>query len=445
MFLKKLMPVLLVLATAGGLWATALGDLAAQMTAGNWRELSTTNLGPTVSSNAGGATGSIFPYAQNGVWNPGDLSYYYLGSDHQHDQGYPKFIRYAASSGAWSEMTRPSWFPSLTATAMHAYDHNTIDPKNGVFYFARFCCPTSFYKYTISTSTWAQLPACGSLAYAYQNCGGFEYFPELNGVVFVSGAGGGEAYLYNIGTNSWSKIGTGLTMGDYHNFAEYNPVHHVMVLGGGNSSSALYKLDTLKKFTKLGNAPAEVGALRVNWNLFTVDPVSGDYLVFGGDGGSGVFYKYNVLTDTWTKINQTVPFLSTTANPNGGAVFLTIGAPVSSYGVNMFVKDDGGAGKVYVYKHSAGTAAEAPSPVKAGSPRISVSPNPFKSGAVIRVQGKLPAGATFRVYSADGRIVHAGKAADGVRCDGRRLAAGVYVFSLDLGVKTCQTRALLMR
>jgi hypothetical protein len=58
---------------------------------------------------------------------------------------------------------------------------------------------------------------------------------------------------------------------------EYNPVHRVMIWGGGN--------------------------------IVTVDPVSGDYLVFGSDGS---FYAYDVNADRWTLRPGPVPFASPT-------------------------------------------------------------------------------------------------------------------------------------
>jgi len=452
--MKKKILILTILALCAVAGATALGDLAAGMNAGEWRTFATTNVGPTIAGFSGGATGCIFPYACGGVWDPASLSFYFVGSDHQHSTGYPKFIKYSAASNAWSVMSQPSWFPSLTANAMHGYDGNAIDAQHGVLYFARYCCNSTFYKYTISTSTWTQLPDCGSLQYSYQNCGGLEYFPELGGLVFCSGmptAGSGAVYFFNTTTNAWSKIASGLAIGDYHNFAEYNPVHHVVVLGGGNSNSAIYKLDAQKNITRLTDAPAAVSSLRVNYNIFTADPVTGDYLVYGGEGGSGASYKYNVVTDTWTNLNHVAPFMETAPNANGGAVFLSVGSQISSYGVNMFVKYTGGGGAVYVYKHSSGSAVEGSAINVEAKPGLKLSPNPFRGGAMIRMDGALPGShAVLRVLSPDGRIVRtenvtATALSHGVNFAGSGLSCGIYIFSLDFGRETYQTGALLMR
>ena len=68
-------------------------------------------------------------------------------------------------------------------------------------------------------------------------------------------------------------------MGVYQNFAEYNPVHKVMIFGGGNGSRDLYKMDNAGTITKMMNAPIDLGT---TWgSITTIDPMSGDFLIFG--------------------------------------------------------------------------------------------------------------------------------------------------------------------
>ena len=440
-------PAFFILITVASqwLWATAMGDLAAQMKAGEWRELPTVNLLPTISGYPGGASGSVLPYAQNGLWDPKTQSFYFVGSDHQHSTGYAKFITYSAQSNTWREFPRPSWFVPLTSTAMHGYDHNAIDAGKGILYFMEFCCPVSAWKYVIKDSIWTQMPDPNL---GYQRVGGFEYFPELGGLIFAEG---GSVYFFNEATGQWTTpLATGLVMGTYCNFAEYNPVHHIMVFGGGNGSSALYKLDASKKVTKLTDAPAEVGALRINWNIFTVDPVSGDYLVFGGPNDSGTFYTYNVVSDIWTKMNQTVPFFLPQTDGNAGSVYRTVATPVSTYGVTMFVKWEGG-GKVYLYKHSSGNQVENKARVSGQRVKLTVLPNPFRSGSILKFEGSFPASAAkLRIYNSQGRLVHEEKTTsaalrEGFKWDNRDWTNGIYVFTADFGIAAVKGRAVLIK
>jgi hypothetical protein len=169
-------------------------------------------------------------------------------------------------------------------------------------------------------------------------------------------AGGGNVHVYRPATNSWTSAlsATRLNFGDYHTLAEYNPVHEVVIFGGGENYSpyqafrTLYKLAPNGSITALRDAPF---TLRVNLSIVTVDPVSGDYLVFGPNGE---FYAFDVTANTWTQQTGTAPFASPKRDSSVTAVDLTVATPISTYGVVMFVKHIPGNAdqtKVYLYKH----------------------------------------------------------------------------------------------
>jgi hypothetical protein len=150
-------------------------------------------------------------------------------------------------------------------------------------------------------------------------------------------------------------------------------------------------------------------------------------------------------------MNQAAPFMLTAPDANGGAVFLSIGTQISTYGVNMFVKYTGGGGAVYVYKHASGNAVEGAAVKVQARPALKLSPNPFKGSTLVRMDGVASGSrAILRVISPDGRIVHSEKVSgaslsQGVNFAGSGLGCGVYVFSMDFGRETYQTRALLMQ
>ena len=86
----------------------------------------------------------------------------------------------------------------------------------------------------------------------------------------------------------------------YHEIARYNPVHKVIVFGGGNDSKGfvsreMWKLNADGKVTKLHEAPISIG---ITHTIFVVDPVTGQYLVFARDGS---VYEYDVVADDWKK------------------------------------------------------------------------------------------------------------------------------------------------
>ncbi|HEX6704212.1 MAG TPA: hypothetical protein VF169_05580, partial [Albitalea sp.] len=176
--------------------------------------------------------------------------------------------------------------------------------------------------------------------------------------------GGGSAYLYKESTNSWSTLATGLSMGPYHNIAIYNPVHKIVLFGGGNDSAQLYKLDATGKVTAIANAPALIGILQ---SVFTADPASGKYLLFTS---AGLVYEYDVATNKWgTLPNASIPMF----NASGNRIMWRIAIPISTYGVIAFLAEGGDTDtRVMLYRHASGQAIPVDTTPPAAPAQISV-------------------------------------------------------------------------
>jgi hypothetical protein len=325
---------------------TALADLAGQMPPGTWTELATSNQVQALQAN--GASGAIFGYSEDGAWDPGSQQWLYLGGDHAYvTQGGdpPRFVRYSAATNAWQILPQPDW---IGDQPMHGYDHNAINPAAGDLYHYQF--GGTVYRYRIPTQTWSELPALPGPIYR-SCCTGVEYFPELGGL-FVANLQGESALLFKESTQQWEVLSDELPAHGYHTFAEYNPVHKLMFFGGGNDpgSRQIFKLDAAGQITPLQDAPIGLG---INQSIVTVDPVSGDYLVFGEDGE---FYAYDILTDTWQAQSGPVPIFEPVRGTS--KVWHTNATPVGTHGVVMFVKfyfGDPSRAWVYLYKHAAST------------------------------------------------------------------------------------------
>lgn len=318
---------------------TVLGALAASMAPGSWAELPAQNTNTAFTGTVGGATGNILPYSEDLLWDPIGRWAYFIGSDHIYDgqSDGPRFVGYSDDSNTWQILPPAPWFEAGT---YHGYDHSAVNPANGDLYHRPFnggWREPQVHKY--SQGQWTTLPPLGFDEDYHACCVGVEYFPELGGLVVVD-SGQGAVYLFDEGSDTWSRLARDLPMGDYHNFAEYNPVHKVLVFGGGNNSSLIYRLDARGQIEALGAAPASLASPEL---VFTVDPVSGDYLVFTSDA----FYVYDVLRDAWELQSEPVPV------HRGGSIFGVVATPVSTYGVNMFVVCDLDQCTTYLYRHSA--------------------------------------------------------------------------------------------
>jgi hypothetical protein len=252
----------------------------------------------------------------------------------------------------------------------------------------------------------------------------------------------GSLIRFSFDTNQWMRVGPGknLSMGGLHHFAEYNPVHKLVLFGSGDGSNDIYTVNSTGQITKKGDSPVVLGP---NHTITTVDPVSGDYLVFTM---GRQFYVYDVIADSWDLQSASVPIW--TSRYSGKDVHGVVATPVSTYGINLFVTCNGGDCRVTLYKHSAGTRKEAKAKAKEKG-NIRVSPNPFRNQVSIAFDENIGLSDIVRIYDIQGRLVadlspslrrqaaflwHAGN-----------LPGGIYLLKAVLGGKQVSKRFFIQR
>ena len=361
--------------------ATVLSDAAGQATIGQWREVFTTN-----SSILGSNGSSNIPYTDDICYDPNSKRLYYIGGDHC---VYAYFVSYDEATNAWERPPRPSWMPPASAYCngmMHGYDHGAMDAGRG-FYYHKW--GKHFERYNTSTQTWSATPDW-TFSDDYANCcDGAEYFPELDGVVLVNGNNGfaGCVYLYKESTNQWTKLASGLVAGSTYQYAEYNPVHKVMIF---MVRSTWYKLTSAGQVENIAQPPFSVYNGSGYVGVVTVDPVSGLYLVL--TPVTRQLYTYDVQADSWQAV-------SSPSKPNMSNKGV-IATPLAAYGATLFTAC-GSTCNVYVYKHSA-TAVEKAA-LNSGRSELSVSPNPIRSVARVQWCGEEPS--SVRVFDLRGREI----------------------------------------
>jgi hypothetical protein len=330
--------------------------------------LTTNNINPTL-ANTGGASGFIFGYTESIKWDPVSRQLFFIGMDHNQPSG-ERFVSYAESTNSWQILPQPAAMGgSGVGNVNHGYDHHALDPANRYLYFRYGFAARSVYRYQIDTKVWTKLSDNNVLNYS-QCCGGLDYFPELNGVVWAqAGENGnwGGVFLYSYSSGQWQRLGAAnsYVMGTYHNFAEYNPINKVLVFGGGNGSSNIYKLTASGVVTQLKTAPFALGIQR---SVFTVDPVSGDYLVLNS---AKEFWKYNVNNDAWTRLPDPPSGIWGT-NSVEGPVHGMVAGPVNTYGVisTVVCRDNSNSNcHIHLYKHASSGTTPPPAP----APTLSLS------------------------------------------------------------------------
>jgi hypothetical protein len=409
------------LITAGN--ATVLGDLAASMQPGQWRELNTQGLSKSFLETYGDycCHHSIVAYCGKAVWNAQEKLFMYHGSPHQNPQ---KFVIYSDATNSWrSAPAKP--------IGIHSYYLNSSDPATGDFYLGNHV-GGEVYKYSARTNSWSTVAQSCGYCYTY---GGLDYFPEANGFFAVGHKGAKFASKIS---GQWSSLPwSGST---YHYFSVYNPAHKVIFFGGGNGSRAINKLDASLKITSLGGAPIPVGTSNGN---VTTDPVSGQYLVY--NGGS-TFYEYNISTNKWTSTSTLPPASIRHLFPKELAA-----APVSTYGVVMYLCYDASNYKdpvVYLYKHSETTSTDALPwmDLSLSLKEIKILPNPFNSRTSIVFSNSLK-GADVSIYNLSGKLVKKFERSNGnqITWQPKHLTNGIYLLKVKAGSKLFSTKLLFQK
>jgi hypothetical protein len=329
--------------------ASVLSSAAAALQPGHYTTINTGLTGLDLQPDNSG--GSILDWADSGGWDPVNHKFVYIGKEAGCTSTYRNIV-YNEASNSWSYGPLP-----LTTGCGHGYDQNTVDPVTGTHYFRPYNSSTI---YRFNGSSWTSLPSLPTptviVAGVAKSRTGLLYSDQLWDVWYDDATGQRTVIDVSVAYPTLPLIG------DYHSIAEYDPVHDVFLIGGGNNTRAMYKVSIVNGSpvrTRLGDAAWEfgVGEYDPHTNI-TADPVTGEFIIY--KKSTGVFYGYNIMTDTWRQIGVSgdgnMPPLPTGTNTS------PIAAAVSSYGVIMYIAHTGSTAAVYLYKHAPAGPADTVKP-----------------------------------------------------------------------------------
>jgi hypothetical protein len=310
---------------------SALSDAAAAMAPGEWRELTTTGIRAALSDSVPVGVSSILPYADKMHWDPQTNRVYFVNSDDPGDGR--RFVAYDEPTNSW--VTLPD--PWTSTTVSHQYGLADIDVVGRRLYVAQ-ANGESMQAYDLSTQTWGGVSMPTS---QYSIAGALAYFPERNSIIYTHGPNLRERQS----SGTWRNLGSINTT--YHAITYYNPVHKLVIFGGGNDSSyTFYKLNQAGQVTALRTPPVALESPRVE---FVADTVHGQFLVFSR--GKRFFY-YDPVSDVWTEQSTaSVPAGIWVGSEYNTPLLMTVATPIHRYGVAFFTGCAvAGECKVHLYK-----------------------------------------------------------------------------------------------
>src|SRR5437867_3380906 len=137
--------------------ASALSDLAASMSHGQWQELTPMtgwNNGVGIIEDPTQSLNTIISYTDKAIWDPVTKKLFILGQSHGIPPPYTALAIYNEATNTWTNSSGTQTFlPSYPGWPSHTYNH-LAGPRNGKLY-AKFYSDQTMFEYTIATDTWA--------------------------------------------------------------------------------------------------------------------------------------------------------------------------------------------------------------------------------------------------------------------------------------------------
>jgi hypothetical protein len=311
---------------------SALSDAAAALSPGQWIEFSTGGIANALLDDATGGVGHIMPYADKLHWDPVTNRIYYIGSDDPGDGR--RFVAYDEASNAWVVLPDP-WSSS---SVNHQYGLVEIDVAGRRIYSIMPAGDNGLI-FNLTTSTFGNLsfPSLPSAPYLAA-----AYFPERGALIYPHG----QNLRQRTDAGQWSVLSTSINT-TYHAIAHYNPVHKLVVFGGGNDSNrTFYRLSQGGQVTTLRQPPIALESPRVE---FVVNPSDGSFLVFGR---GPTLHSYDPVADVWSSRQaSSVPTDVWAGGVTGYNILPVVATTIARYGIGFFVSCyDGGDCAVHLYK-----------------------------------------------------------------------------------------------
>ncbi|MFO7899238.1 MAG: hypothetical protein R6V58_09275 [Planctomycetota bacterium] len=255
-----------------------------------------------------------------------------------------RFVAYSERKNAWRsiELDRKSDNPVFRTRYGHVYGTNAFDHERSRFYhlYRSFKSEKEgldltggISSFDVVAEKWTKLPP------RPKGLGGgmaLEYFGAMDGLVSL----GRKPGFFSIARRKWEAMPESPVSG-YHSLFRHNPYRQELLMAGGNHNPRVVaRLTKNGTVERLKDCPV---SLSVSSDKVTVDPVTGKYLIYGGNKGEKKLYEFDSDENTYRLIE------AFTANWPYSRYAMPVCAFIPEYGVIMWAEPKG----VYLWKHTA--------------------------------------------------------------------------------------------
>jgi hypothetical protein len=182
--------------------------------------------------------------------------------------------------------------------------------------------------------------------------------------------------------------------------------------------------------------------MSVTLSNLAVDPVSGKFIVIRSSNDE--MHEYDMIAERWRNLNMKSPFTVVDRH-------CVVSAPISTYGVIIYLSEWGNNSTVWLYKHTSAPAIQVGSrPME--HPAIRVSPNPFNAAIKIAVSGQRIADSKIGIalYDIEGKMIQRLSATSyqlsaGITWSPASLPAGVYMVKAEMKGRSLSRRIILQK
>lgn len=284
--------------------SSALAQAAAALSSGSWGALAMNGLDSSWTD--GGD--SFLSYCPHGEWDTLHKKLVFIGATHP-NTAVPYLTRqfdYTDSTNTWARDN--STIPPGSGGPDHGYYHTAVNPATGDIYWRRYAGGTTVYKRPYGGS-WGAIASTPLEELSQNVASALVWHPGLfggtGGVIHGNWCG---IAAYNPLTNAWTSLrAVNGTMGTYHNAGVYNRADQCVYVGGGNGSTALWKVTAAGVVSQAASAPVAFGADLAGQAALYSSTGSNRMVLLSNSANGKAIYEYNHAANTWASLG-TYPF-----------------------------------------------------------------------------------------------------------------------------------------